>query len=134
MILNGTLAAKAADMQQTILAALEIDPGVTIRLGSPPRIHDDVPADPVYPYMTFGSVRSEDTSGDAAPQTTHQISLHIWSRYTGRSEVLELMERVEHAIRGVPVFTIVPLYLDVFRAPDGRTRHGLLRLSITIPE
>lgn len=126
-----SLSAHAVQIQQAILDALEADPFLASALGDPIRVHDALPEDPIYPYMTFGAVRSEDTSADETPQSTHQINLHLWSRYAGRAEVLSLMERIESAVHAVESFTVVPIYLDVFRAPDGRTRQGLLRLSIT---
>lgn len=129
-----SLADQAKTMQQGLLSALSNDAAVTMFMGDPPRIHDAVPSDPVFPYMTFGEARSVDTSGDGAPLSNHQISLHIWSRYSGRAEVLDLMQRVENAVSSAPNFSVVPLYLDVFRTPDGRTRHGLLRLSITLSQ
>lgn len=126
------LAEAALTLQQSLHAALANDLAVTAALGDPIRAFDDTPDDPVYPYLTYGQARSEDTSGDAAPQSTHQTTLHLWSRYSGRAEVLGLLRLISDTIReGVP-HTVVPLYTDVFRAPDGRTFHGLLRLSVTL--
>ncbi|GLQ22766.1 hypothetical protein GCM10007853_06400 [Algimonas ampicilliniresistens] len=126
------LAADALIMQQTLHAALANDLAVTATLGDPIRAFDDTPDDPVYPYLTYGQIRSEDTSGDAAPQSTHQMTLHLWSRYAGRAEVFDLLRMVSDTIRDSVPHTVLPLYTDVFRAPDGRTFHGLLRLSVTL--
>lgn len=126
------LAQAAHVMQADIHAALSDNLAVTLALGDPVRAYDDPPETPVYPYLTYGNVRSSDTSGDGAPQSTHQISLHVWSRYSGRSELLDLLRLIENALDvGLP-HTVTPLYLDVFRAPDGITFHGLLRLSVTL--
>jgi hypothetical protein len=126
------LADAARLMQADIHAALSANVSVTQALGNPVRAYDDPPEVPVYPYLTYGNVRSIDTSGDGAPQSTHQISLHLWSRYSGRSELLNLMRLVERALDDDMPHTVTPLYLDVFRAPDGITFHGLLRLSVTL--
>lgn len=126
------LAAEALRMQAEIHSALSDNFAVTLALGDPIRAYDDAPDSPVYPYLTYGNARSTDTSGDGAPQSTHQISLHLWSRYSGRSEVLDLMRLVETALSADLPHTVTPLYLDVFRAPDGITFHGLLRLSVTL--
>ena len=125
------LAESARAMQTDIHSALSDNLAVTLALGDPVRAYDDPPDTPIYPYLTYGNVRSVDTSGDGAPQSTHQISLHLWSRYSGRAELLDLMRLIETALgEGMPQ-TVTPLYLDVFRAPDGITFHGLLRLSVT---
>lgn len=126
------LAEAALAMQTDIHAALSDNLSVSLALGDPLRAYDDAPDNPVYPYLTYGNVRSTDTSGDGAPQSNHQISLHLWSRYAGRTEVLDLMRLVETALGADLLHTVTPLYLDVFRAPDGLTFHGLLRLSVTL--
>lgn len=125
------LAEAARLMQADIHSALSANLAVSLALGDPVRAYDDPPAAPLYPYLTYGNVRSVDTSGDGAPQSTHQISLHLWSRYAGRSELLDLMRLVERALDDDLPHNVTPLYLDVFRAPDGLTFHGLLRLSVT---
>lgn len=116
-----------ADIHQALINALEVQ----LLLGDPPRIYDDPPDQPTYPYLTYGDVRSTDTSGDDAPQSTHQISLHLWSRETGRAEVLENLRQIERTLEAEVSHRVFPLYLDVLRAPDGLTFHGLLRLSVT---
>jgi hypothetical protein len=126
------LAQAALTLQADIHSALSDTLAVALALGDPVRAYDDPPDSPIYPYLTYGNVRSTDTSGDRAPQSTHQISLHVWSRYSGRSEVLDLMRLIETALDAGLPHTVTPLYLDVFRAPDGITFHGLLRLSVTL--
>lgn len=126
------LADAALTMQADIHVALSDNLAISLALGDPVRAYDDPPDNPVFPYLTYGNVRSTDTSGDGAPQSTHQISLHLWSRYSGRSELLDLMRLVEAALDADLPHTVTPLYLDVFRAPDGLTFHGLLRLSVIL--
>jgi hypothetical protein len=126
------LARAALAVQVDIHTALSDSLAVTQALGDPVRAYDDPPESPLYPYLTYGNVRSTDASGDGAPQSTHQISLHLWSRYSGRSEVLGLMRLIETALDASLPHTVTPIYLDVFRAPDGITFHGLLRLSVTL--
>ena len=119
-----------------IHAALADAPLITARLGDPIRAYDDVPENPIYPYLTYGSVRSEDRSSDGAGvRTSHQISLHVWSRYSGRAETLDLLGRIQSALETTLPHAVIPLYADVFEAGQGgratpQTRHGLLRLSI----
>ena len=68
---------------------------------------------------------------------SHTLNLHIWSRYCGRAEVLDT---VAHVVRALERFDVSDdelalvrcriLYTDVFRTSDGRTLHGLIRLSL----
>lgn len=126
------LADDAMTVQRDIHAALSSDAALKAALGDPPRLFDQAPPAPDYPYMTYGQSRSEDTSADGGLQSTHQMTLHLWSRQSGRAEALDLLRRISDAIRDGISHTVVPLYLDMLSAPDGRTFHGLLRLSVTL--
>ncbi len=109
-------------------------------LGTPPRLYDTAPEDPVFPYLSYGALRREDVSGDATRLCLHQMTLHLWSRYSGRAEVMSLLQRVETVVTDLdalsaqfPSDSLVSatvIYSDILRAPDGRTHHGLLRLSL----
>ena len=134
---------QAESLARAVHAVLSDDPAVQFGLGGtadiPPRLYDAAPEDPVYPYLTYGALRSEDIGADDTPMAAHQMTLHLWSRYTGRAEVMALLGQLGHALEAgtltqageVAVRSATPIYSDVLRAPDGRTHHGLLRLSIT---
>ena len=134
---------QAESLARAVHAVLSADPAVQFGLGGtadiPPRLYDAAPEDPVYPYLTYGALRSEDIGADDTPLAVHQMTLHLWSRYKGRAEVMALLGTIGHALdaetltqaASVSVRSATPLYSDVLRAPDGRTHHGLLRLSIT---
>ena len=124
-------------------AVLRDDPAVQYALGgandAPPRLYDAAPEDPIFPYLTYGALRSEDIGADDTPLASHLMSLHLWSRYSGRAEVLALLSKVTHALRAealtaagaLDVRSVTAVYADVLGAADGRTKHGLLRLSFT---
>ena len=134
---------QAEALAKAVHAVLQADPAVQYGLGGtsdiPPRLYDAAPEDPVYPYLTYGALRSEDIGADETPLAAHQMTLHLWSRYTGRAEVMALLGQVGHALAperlteaaSVAVRSATPIYSDVLRASDGRTHHGLLRMSIT---
>ena len=108
-------------------------------LGEPPRLYDAAPEDPIYPYLTYGAMRSQDIGADDTLLSAHQMTLHVWSRYTGRAEILGLLTRIGGALTSealtatghIAVRSSNPIYSDILRAPDGLTRHGLLRMSFT---
>ena len=75
---------------------------------------------------------------DGARLTTHLITLHVWSRYTGRAEALGLMGMIASVLTDAPMVlskaTLVNrhiIYTDIFRASDGLTLHGIVRLRVT---
>ncbi len=133
-----------SDLEATIViskaihAALSANGAVTALLGTPPRLYDNPPEDPVFPYLTYGPIRSEDISGDGAVITNHIMTLHIWSRYGGRAEAMNIVRVVTAALENtaltpgdIHLVRARTLYTDIFRAPDGQTLHGLIRFSLT---
>lgn len=128
------------DIARTVHTVLADSHVIKDRLGTPPRLYDHAPEDPVFPYLSYGAMRLQDIGGDETPLQSHQMTLHLWSRYSGRSEILSLLEQVkavlsdeaafEMALSAQNLVSLSFLYTDVLRAPDGRTHHGLLRLSV----
>ena len=128
----------AIEVSKAIHALLSEHMGVQAVLGTPPRLYDNPPEDPVFPYLTYGPMRSEDISADGAVMSAHTLTLHIWSRYGGRAQVIEVLAAVTGALQSgalsVPNINLARAqisYTDIFRAPDGLTLHGLIRFSLT---
>lgn len=134
---------QAEGLAKSVHRALRDDLGVQDVLGGvnddEPRLYDTAPEDPIYPYLTYGTMRSQDIGADETVLAAHQMTLHVWSRYAGRAEVFSLLSRISGALSAqsltqaglLAVHSANVLYSDVLRAPDGRTHHGLLRLSFT---
>ena len=129
----------ARALAQALHMALRDDVAVTAQLGDPPRLYDHAPEDPIYPYLTYGAMREQSEGGDDLQLSAFTLNLHIWSRYGGRSEVLSttaalrsVIERRDLNIAGHKLVSANVIYSDIFRAPDGRTLHGLLRVSIKL--
>jgi len=127
----------AIDICEAVHSLLTEEAGVQAVLGQPPRLYDHPPEDPVFPYLTYGPMRSEDKSADGAVINAHMMTLHIWSRYGGRAEVMQVLQAVTQALQagtltlsGVKLVRAQVTYTDVFRAPDGMTLHGLIRFSL----
>jgi hypothetical protein len=125
-----------------IHAAATNDGGVKALLGDPARVYDDPPADIVFPYLTIGRVETRSVDTSAAEALEHVLTLHVWSRHGGRAETLDVIAAVRAALHNAPLSVagrrlvfIFAQFADVFRAGDGRTTHGVLRLrAVTEPE
>lgn len=139
------LTRSTGELAKAVHSALLSNSHMQLILGSPARLYDSAPEDPVFPYLTYGPMRSVDISGDETDLISHQMTLHIWSRYEGRAEVFTSLNYIAQALNvadlnngiGVKIINANPIYVDVLRAPDGRTMHGLLRMSFStqiIPE
>ena len=133
---NGSFA-----LAKAVHAALSVDVILQSFLGQTPRLYDQSPEDPIFPYLSYGGIKSENISGDMAPLYAHTMSLHIWSRYGGRAEVLQIIDAVcavlnanNLVLNTASLVSTRIVFTDVFRAADGHTLHGVIRLhAITQP-
>lgn len=99
------------------------------------RIYDDPPPDVVFPYITLGRVESRPLDSSSREALEHGVTLHVWSRYGGRAEALDIIAALRGCLHnaGLNVVNrrlvfIFAQFADVFRSGDGRTTHGVLRL------
>lgn len=118
-----------------VRAGAMADAGIKALLGDPARIYDDPPPDPVFPYVSLGRVESRAADAASVNAIEHALTLHVWSRYGGRAEALDVIAALRTALHNAPLAvsgrTLVFLFAqfaDVFRSGDGRTTHGILRL------
>jgi len=124
---------------EALHARLSSSPNIQAVLGVSPRLYDHAPEDPIYPYLTYGAMRSEDISADETALSAHTVNLHIWSRYSGRieavtilSELTKVLETTSLDMGAAKQVSANIVYTDIFRTPDGRTLHGILRINYTI--
>lgn len=125
------------DVLRGLQAFLTEDARVQLILGQPPRLYDVVPEDPVFPYLSYGNIHSEKINADGPVLTTHRVTMHLWSRYCGRTETLDLLSYMVQVLESVNLgethahlINSSVLYTDLLRAPDGQTFQGLIRLNM----
>jgi len=119
-------------------AAILADPACSALLGA--RVHDEAPANPVFPLVTLGDVRTTPADSAERPALEHGVSVHVWSRGPGRAEGIDILAALRRALHEAPLtldgHRLVLLragYADLFRR-DGRLLHGVLRLrALTEP-
>lgn len=125
-----------------VRSAAMADPGVKALLGDPARVYDEPPAEAVFPYVTLGRVESRPADAAGAPAIEHVVTLHIWSRYGGRAEALDVIGALRAALHDASVAVagrrlvfVFASFADVFRSGDAQTTHGILRLrAVTEPQ
>lgn len=127
-------------LQQAIFATLTSDVGLTALLGGQ-RVYDDVPVRAEFPYVTFaqGSERDWSTGGEAGSE--HALSLHVWSRASGRKETQAIIEALRAGLHDQPLTVSGHRLInlrheasEVRRDGDGETYHGIVRLrAVTEP-
>lgn len=121
-------------------AAALADVGVAALLAD--RFYDEPPLDVVFPYVTLGRVETRAAGASGGEASEHAVTLHVWSRYGGRAEALDVIAALRNALHNAPLalngwrlIFLFAQFADVFRAGDGRTTHGVLRLrALTEPQ
>ncbi|MEQ1493236.1 MAG: DUF3168 domain-containing protein [Terricaulis sp.] len=106
------------------------------------RVYDDPPPGVTFPYITIGRVESKPLDSSEREAFEHGLTLHVWSRYGGRAEALEVIAALRGCLHNAALnvadrrlVLLFAQFADVFRSGDGITTHGVLRLkAITEPE
>lgn len=102
-------------------------------------VHDQVPENATFPYLTIGEDTAVDFGTKSEPGQELTLTLHAWSRAHGRKQVKDILARVHALLHEQPLtvagFTHVLtrfLSTETFRDPDGLTQHGVARYRILV--
>lgn len=110
-----------------------------------PAIYDHVPqavdSNSDYPYVVIGDDTSVPFDTDTSQGSEATVTLHVWSRFRGRSETKEIQRAIYDALHRQPIAVADRHTVDVFYEyaettldPDGITRHGVIRFRATVEE
>lgn len=128
------------EIQSQIYSKLSTTPAVN---DSVTGIYDDVPQSAKseessdFPFIVIGDddYLNWDTDTEVGWQSDFRV--HIWSRYGGKKELLEIANAVHNALNRTSITTDSYHVLDVnhvsfnsFVEPDGRTRHGVIQFKL----
>lgn len=105
-------------------------------------IYDDLPEQAAFPYVVMGEMTARDWSDKFEPGQEVHSTKHIWSRYKGRKEAVDMGDAILQALSKSPLdlspnFRAVLQDLDtneLIMDIDGITRHGILRHRYLIEE
>ncbi|MFQ5954710.1 MAG: DUF3168 domain-containing protein [Kiloniellales bacterium] len=108
-------------------------------MGMVKAVHDQVPEDAKFPYVTIGddTATDFDTKTETGQELT--LTLHAWSRAHGRKEVKDILARI-YALLHEQALTITGFthvlarfeFTQTFRDPDGLTQHGVARYRVIV--
>ena len=135
------MSAPAVELQKAVFARLG-EASTLVGLLGGARIFDHVPANPPFPYITFGRTSVYDWSTDTEIGTEQLFTLHIWSKAKGKKEVLEIMERARTRLEDASLTLgdghhLVNIKLEFAEArfdDDLSVHHGLLRFRAVMEE
>src|SRR5690606_7523579 len=95
--------------------------------------------DSAFPYVLLGEMDAtpDDVStGDDGEVET--VTLHVMSRYRGKKEAEQIMQRIKARLHGVELevpgrASAISFVRSrrIFLEPDGRTQHGVVSVEVT---
>jgi len=105
------------------------------------RVFDEVPQGTEYPYINIGEDTAIAWDTDDSTGSESTLTLHVWSRKSGRREVKEIMRliyaslhRAELVVAGAYVVLCDWEFSESFMDADGVTRHGVTRYRVILEE
>jgi hypothetical protein len=134
------LTSPALALRTAIRTRLSVDGPLLALLGGP-RVYDLPPPDAAFPFLTLGEAVVADWSTATEAGTEQSLTLHAWSRASGRAEAFALAAAVQSALHDVPLAlaghrlaNLRATTAEVRRDEDGRTFHALVRFrAVTEP-
>ncbi len=133
-------ASPAWALQAALFAHLAAHADLMALLGGV-HLHDDVPEEAVFPYVTLGDTETRDWSTQTRRGHEHRVTLHVWSRHKGRREVQAIIAALDDALDGAApaldghvLVNLRTVFWHALRDTDGETYHGIVRLrAVTEP-
>lgn len=129
-----------AALQSGVYALLAADTALTDLLADSPGVYDHVPHDAQTPYVVVGDTILNDWDTDDSRGLEAEVTLHVWSEYRGRFEAKNIQDAIYNALHrtdalsvaGADVVDVFQTYADTELDPDGLTRHGVQRITVTL--
>ncbi|MEI9964540.1 MAG: DUF3168 domain-containing protein [Caulobacteraceae bacterium] len=128
-------------LQEAILDRLRGEASLQPMLGTPPRVYDEPPPDPIYPYVPDRPRR--DAALGRAGRRGGRARLHpdrgLPLRRAEEAKAIvaqarALLHDAELTLQDNLLINLRATYADVFRAADWRSTYGVLRLrAVTEP-
>lgn len=129
------MASPSVELQTLIFERLTTDPTVTALIGN--RVHDGLPEDEVFPFVSFGPSDWSPEDADCIAGRRETIQLDVWTRDNRRlwkaKEIADAVAGSLHSFDGeLPTHALSDMEVtrvQVMPDPDGRTAHATVTLE-----
>lgn len=127
------------ELQGAIVARLKAYPALSSIVES--RVYDQVPAEVVFPYLSWGPDQSVSDDADCIAAFEVSIQIDAWSRAVGLPEVKQIAEAVRSALHDHDLALAENALVSIqhrqtrnFRDPDGLTSHAVIEFVALIEQ
>ena len=117
------------ELQKAVFTALTGDAPLMAMITG---VHDHVPQDAAFPYVTIGESTARDWSAVGVSGIETTLVMHVWSRERGHKEVKQILAEIHRILHDadltVPGHVLVWLrygFSQSIRDNDGATYHGI---------
>lgn len=128
-------------VQELITNSLKSDAGIKSALGNPARIYDAPVKHALMPFAVWRRWEQKPIAGDYEGAVEYTATIEITCKNNGIDDAKSAVSAIQKwAINAKPedeqtkIILIMTNYADVYRAIDGRTFLGVVRLKILVGE
>lgn len=129
----------SAELQKLVFDLLRSAPAVSSLVGS--RVFDSVPGSVTFPYISLGPTDIVEEGSDCIASGEHTLQIDVWSRAVGAVEAKRIVDAVKKALhereatlQDNALVDLAVGFRSVVQDPDGKTSHGIVRLTALIEE
>lgn len=123
------------ELQDALVAHLQADPALLPLIGG--RVYDNVPAAPVYPYVSLGPTDGRPEALQCLDTREITCQFDVWTHEQGQLRSCRLItDALARALRDAEIALVVNAcvrleveLIRVLRDPDGVTGHGIVQVT-----
>lgn len=121
-------------LQEAIVGKIDGDEQLAALISG---VYDHTPETARYPYVTVGLITEVPDNAHATPGVHSTVTLHIWSKYRGAKQALQilghldrLLDRKPLTVQGFRDVSIAHEWHETMRDPDPDIRHIPVRFRV----
>lgn len=132
------MATAAWPLQVAIVGKLDGDEKLAALVSG---VYDEPPEKAQHPYITVGNITEVPDDAHDRQGLNATVTLHIWSRYRGFKEALEVLGHLDRVLDRQPIVvpgwtnvSIAREWHDTMRDPDPEIRHIPVRYRVWLEQ
>ena len=125
------------NLKSALANSMNLDENIKANLGDPIRLYEAPVKNAAFPFMVWRRIETKPIAQDYSEAFEITATLEIVCKNTGQETAKKAVEAVTNWAQsakptgnGVNIIMLMCAYSDVFRAIDGRTFLGVIRLKI----